>query len=75
MAEAADLDGDGFLDLVAIDERRGVAIYFGQKDGTFSAGLALDNGKVAPYALAAPTLPGSRSAGMKTSARIPARAA
>ena len=52
MAEAADLDGDGFLDIVAIDERRGVAIYFGQKDGTFSAGLALDNGKVTPYALA-----------------------
>ena len=52
MTEAADLDGDGFLDIVAIDERRGVAIYFGQKDGTFSAGLALDNGKVTPYALA-----------------------
>ena len=52
MAEAADLDRDGFLDIVAIDERRGVAIYFGQKDGTFSAGLAIDNGKVTPYALA-----------------------
>lgn len=52
MAEGADLNGDGFLDIVAIDERRGVAIYFGQKDGTFSAGLALDNGKVTPYALA-----------------------
>jgi hypothetical protein len=52
MAEAADLDGDGFLDIVAIDERRGVAIYFGQKDGTFSAGMPIDNGKVTPYALA-----------------------
>ncbi len=52
MAEAADLDRDGLLDIVAIDERRGVAIYFGQKDGTFSAGLSLDNGKVMPYALA-----------------------
>jgi hypothetical protein len=52
MAEVADLDGDGLLDIVAIDERRGVAIYFGQKDGTFSSGLALDNGKVTPYALA-----------------------
>jgi FG-GAP-like repeat len=52
MAEVADLDGDGLLDIVAIDERRGVAIYFGQKDGTFSTGLALDNGKVTPYALA-----------------------
>ncbi|HEV8131398.1 MAG TPA: VCBS repeat-containing protein [Acidobacteriota bacterium] len=52
MAEAADLNGDGFLDIVAIDECRGVAIYFGQKDGTFSAGVAIDNGKVTPYALA-----------------------
>ena len=51
MAEAADFDGDGQLDIVAIDERRGVAVYFGQKDGTFSAGLAIDNGKVTPYAL------------------------
>jgi hypothetical protein len=52
MAEAADLDQDGFPDIAAIDERRGAAIYFGQKDGTFSAGMALDNGKVTPYALA-----------------------
>ena len=52
MAEAADLDGDGLLDIVAIDELRGVFIYFGQKDGTFSSGLALDSGKVRPYALA-----------------------
>src|SRR6266478_451769 len=27
MAEAADLNGDGFLDIVAIDERRGVVVY------------------------------------------------
>jgi len=52
MAEAADLDGDGLLDIVAIDETRGPAIYFGKKDGTFSSGLALDNGTVTPYALA-----------------------
>lgn len=64
IAEPADLNGDGLLDIVAIDERRGVAIYFGQKDGTFSAGLTIDNGnaidnvkvisnvKVTPYALA-----------------------
>jgi hypothetical protein len=52
MAEAADLNGDGFLEIVAIDERRGVAIYFGQKDGAFSAGLAIDSGKATPYALA-----------------------
>jgi hypothetical protein len=52
MAEAADLDGTGFMDIIAIDERHGVAIYFGQKDGTFSVGLAVDNVKVTPYALA-----------------------
>lgn len=52
MTEAADLDGDGFLDIVAIDERRGVAIYYGQKDGRFSSGVALGGRKVKPYALA-----------------------
>jgi len=36
MAEAADLDGDGMLDLVTIDERHGTAIYFGRTDATFS---------------------------------------
>ena len=52
MTEAADLDGDGVLDLVAIDERVGTTIYFGQRDGTFSAGVSVSDGKVAPYALA-----------------------
>lgn len=58
MAEAADLDGDGSLDIVAIDERRGTAVYFGQKDGTFSPGIAIDDGKVTPYALAVSDLNG-----------------
>jgi hypothetical protein len=58
MAEAADFDGDGLLDIVAIDERRGVAIYFGQKNGTFSPGVAIDNGKATPYALAVGDLNG-----------------
>jgi hypothetical protein len=58
MAEAADFDGDGLLDIVVIDERRGVAIYFGQKDGTFSSGVKIDNGGAAPYALAAKDLNG-----------------
>jgi hypothetical protein len=51
VAEAADLDGDGFLDIVVIDEARGVAIYHGRKDGSFANALPLDNGKVTPYAL------------------------
>lgn len=58
MAEAADFDGDGLLDIVAIDERQGVAIYFGQTDGTFSPAVAIDNGKAAPYALAVRDLNG-----------------
>jgi len=40
------------LDIVAIGERLGVAVYFGQKDGAFSAGMAIDNDKATPYALA-----------------------
>ena len=52
MADAVDLNGDGLLDIVTIGERLGVAVYFGQTDGTFSAGMAIDNGKVTPYALA-----------------------
>jgi len=51
MAEAADFDGDGVVDIVAIDERTGASIYFGRKDGTFSTGISLDTKKVSPYAL------------------------
>ena len=40
VAEAADLDGDGFLDIVVIDEARGVAIYHGRKDGGFAQRVA-----------------------------------
>lgn len=58
MAEAADMDGDGRLDIVAIDERRGPAVYFGQPDGSFSTGLALADGAVVPYALALADLNG-----------------
>ena len=58
MAQAADLNGDGLLDIVAIDEKRGVAIYFGQKDHTFTSGTALDGGGVTPYALAVKDLNG-----------------
>jgi len=58
MAGAADLDGDGVLDIVIIDEERGVAVYFGQKDGTFSSSVAVADGKVTPYALAVGDLNG-----------------
>ena len=52
MVEAADLDGDGMLDIVAIDERRGVSAYFGRPDGTFSPGVAIAPATPTPYALA-----------------------
>jgi VCBS repeat protein/FG-GAP repeat protein len=52
MTEAADLDGDGVLDLVAIDERVGTTIYFGRRDGTFADGVPVADAKPAPYALA-----------------------
>src|SRR6266850_2974939 len=35
MRAAADLDRDGLIDIVAIDERRGGFVYFNQKDGKF----------------------------------------
>jgi hypothetical protein len=56
--EAADLDGDGVLDIVAIDEARGVSAYFGRKDGTFSSGVEIADGKVTPYAVAVKDLNG-----------------
>lgn len=58
MAEAVDLDRDGFLDVVAIEEGRGVRVYFGQKDGTFSSSVEIADGKLTPYALATSDLNG-----------------
>ena len=52
VAAVADFNGDSLLDLVTIDENKGVNIYFGQKDQTFSAGISLADKKIVPYALA-----------------------
>jgi VCBS repeat protein len=52
MADAADLDGDGLLDIVTIDEYHGTAIYFAQRNGTFSTGTPVGDRAVTPYALA-----------------------
>ena len=52
VAAVADFDGDGIPDIVTIDENKGVNIYFGQKDHTYSAGISLADSKVVPYALA-----------------------
>ena len=51
MTQVADFDGDGILDIVAIDENTGTAIYFGRKDGTFSPALRVAGAKPSPYAL------------------------
>ena len=58
MAEAADLDGDGLVDLAVIDEREGAAIYFARNDGTFRDRFPLGDRSVVPYALAVRDLNG-----------------
>ncbi len=50
-ALAADFNGDNVPDIVVIDETRGVNLYFGQEDQTFSAGISLADSKNVPYAL------------------------
>ena len=52
MAAVADFNADNLLDIVTIDENKGVYLYFGQKDQTFSAGISLADSKIVPYALA-----------------------
>lgn len=51
MSAAADLNGDGRLDLVTIDEKTGVAVYFGQPDRRLSAAVPIGLGDTSPYAL------------------------
>jgi hypothetical protein len=51
-AEPADLDGDGLLDLVVIDERTGPAVHRGRADGSFATAVALGAGAASPYAIA-----------------------
>jgi len=52
VAAVADCNADNIPDIVTIDENKGVALYFGQKDQTFSAGISLADAKTVPYALA-----------------------
>ena len=51
MAEVADLDADGQLDIVSVDGG-GVTLFFGEPNGTFSAGVPVGGRTNAPYALA-----------------------
>ena len=52
MAQAADLDDDGLMDIVAIDEQTGVALYFGKPGSVFSDGISIGDKTIVPYALA-----------------------
>lgn len=51
VAEAADFDGDGKMDVVSIDEGAGVAVFRGNGNGTFAAAQPVGDPKVVPYAL------------------------
>jgi len=51
-AEVVDVDLDGILDIVVIDERTGPAILRGKADGTFAPAEPLDASNATPYALA-----------------------
>jgi hypothetical protein len=52
MTEVADFNADGLPDIVAIDERTGVSLYFGQKGGRFSPAFSVADRTRVPYALA-----------------------
>ena len=55
VSEVADFNGDGAMDIVAIDERRGTFICFGQRNGQFSNMVAIGSNSgstpIVPYAL------------------------
>lgn len=55
-AEAADVNGDGLLDLVVIDERKGAGVLLRARDGSFGAARPLGDTGPTPYALAAADL-------------------
>ncbi len=58
MSAAADLNGDGRQDLVAIDEKTGVAVYFGAADHRLATAMPIGLGDKSPYALALADLNG-----------------
>jgi hypothetical protein len=51
-SEAGDFNGDGLVDLVAIDEANGLSLYAGTRDGGFAPGTSFGREQSAPYALA-----------------------
>lgn len=61
MSAAADLDGDGRQDLVTVDEKTGIAVYYGEAGHRLSAPVAIGLGDKSPYALATSDLDGNRT--------------
>jgi hypothetical protein len=59
MSAAADLNGDGRQDLVTIDEKTGVAVYYGEAGARLSAAVPIGLGNTSPYALALGDLDGN----------------
>jgi len=51
MSQAADLNGDGRMDLVTIDTKRGVLIHQQKEDGTYATAEPLGGQDKRPYAL------------------------
>jgi hypothetical protein len=51
-SESGDFNGDGLVDLVAIDEANGLSLYAGTRDGGFAPGTSFGREQTAPYALA-----------------------
>ena len=50
-SQAADLNRDGRMDIVVIDERRGALIFFGEKGPKFSNPVPISSAGASPYAL------------------------
>jgi hypothetical protein len=51
-AAVADFNHDGIADIVTIDERKGIILYYGNKNQRFLASKVLGDPKLIPYALA-----------------------
>jgi hypothetical protein len=51
MASVADFNSDDILDIVVIDETKGVNLYLGQKDQSFALSTSLGDSDNVPYAL------------------------
>jgi hypothetical protein len=51
VAAAADLDADGRLDVVTIDQRRGVEASFGRGNGQFGDAMPIGDTSAVPYAI------------------------